>query len=316
MARIVSLLPSATEIVCALGAGDGLVGRSHECDFPPGVERLPVLTRPRFVPDASSREIDRQVRALTREARAQDALGVYAIDIELLQRLRPTHIITQTQCEVCAVSLRDVERAVAHLTGFDTELISLAPNCLADIWDDIRRAAEALAIKARGEALISELQHCIGAVQIADESPRVAVIEWADPLMTAGHWTMELVELAGAIPVAGTPAGPSLSLEMSDLLAADPDVIIIAPCGYDLERTRADADLLHANDEWTSLRAVREGRVALIDGNQFVNRPGPRVVETLEIIAEIVSDGALSFGHKGPHWQPYIVESYSMGGTR
>lgn len=316
MARIVSLLPSATEIVCALGAGDDLVGRSHECDFPPGVERLPALTRPRFVPAASSREIDRQVRALTREARAQDALGVYAIDTELLQHLKPTHITTQTQCEVCAVNLRDVEKAVAQLTGLDTELVSLAPNCLADIWDDIRRTAEALGIQAQGEALIADLQHRIDAVPIAEESPRVAVIEWADPLMTAGHWTMELVELAGAIPVVGTPTGPSLSLDMSELLAADPDVIIIAPCGYDLERTRADADLLHANDEWNSLRAIREGWVALIDGNQFVNRPGPRVVETLEIIAEIVSAGAQSFGHKGPHWQPHIVESYSMGGTR
>lgn len=316
MARIVSLLPSATEIVCALGVGDDLVGRSHECDFPPGVEQLPALTRPRFIPAASSREIDRQVRALTREARAQDALGVYAIDTELLQRLRPTHIITQTQCDVCAVSLRDVEKAVAKLTGFDTQLISLEPNCLDDIWEDIVRAASALGISERGSLLIEELQCRINAVPIVENSPTVAVIEWADPLMTAGHWTMELVELVGAIPVAGTPAGPSLSLELSELLAADPDVIIIAPCGYDLERTRADADLLHANDEWNSLRAVCNGRVALIDGNQFVNRPGPRVVETLEIIAEIVSDGALSFGHKGPHWQPYLVESYSIGGTR
>ncbi|MDE2815501.1 MAG: ABC transporter substrate-binding protein [Chloroflexota bacterium] len=204
MARIVSLLPSATEIVCALGAGDDLVGRSHECDFPPGVERLPALTRPRFFPAASSREIDRQVRALTREARAQDALGVYAIDIELLQRLRPTHIITQTQCEVCAVSLRDVESAVSQLTGLDTKLVPLEPNCLDDIWNDIRRTAQALDISERGEALVAELQKRINEVSVTEEPPRAAVIEWADPLMTAGHWTMELIERAGGIPLIGT----------------------------------------------------------------------------------------------------------------
>ena len=302
MARIVSLLPSATEIICALGAGADLVGRSHECDFPAEVQHLPLLTSPRFIPAASSGEIDRQVRELTREARAEDALGVYAIDLELLQELAPTHIVTQTQCEVCAVSLRDVERAVEQLTDFETRLISLAPNSLADIWDDIQRTADALGISGRGRALVGGLRSRIESLPKAADAPRVAVVEWADPLMTAGHWTMELVERTGAVPVIGAPKGASLHFEMSDLAAADPDVIMIAPCGYDLERTREDAMLLNAREDWRALRAVQRGRVALIDGNQYVNRPGPRVVETLEIIAEILNPD-VDYGHEGVGWE-------------
>ena len=305
MARIVSLLPSATEIVCALGAGNDLVGRSHECDFPPEVQHLPVLTSPRFLPAATSGEIDRRVRELALEARAEDALGVYAIEMDLLEELAPTHIVTQTQCEVCAVSLRDVERAVEQLTGFDTKLIPLAPNSLQDIWDDIQRTAEALGIEERGTTLLAQLQDRIGAVPAATGAPRVAVVEWADPLMTAGHWTMELIELAGGVPVIGAPKGPSLHFDMADLAAANPDVIIIAPCGYDLEKTRVDANLLHGREDWRALRAVQEGRVALIDGNQYVNRPGPRVVETLEIIAEIINRDLEEHQHEGVGWEPF-----------
>ena len=305
MARIVSLLPSATEIVCALGAGDELVGRSHECDYPPEAQHLPVLTRPRFIPDASSAEIDRQVRELTAQARAADALGVYDIDLELLQELQPTHIVTQTQCEVCAVSLRDVERAVMQLTSLDTQLVPLAPNCLDDIWDDIRRTADALGRSESGHALVVDLQRRIDAVPRLREPLRVAVIEWVEPLMTAGHWTMELIDRLRAVPLIGAPKGPSLSFEMGDLASADPDVIVIAPCGYGLDLTRRDADLLAEREDWASLRAVRENRVALIDGNQFVNRPGPRVVETLEILSEILNPNGPSWGHCGSHWQMY-----------
>ena len=305
MSRIVPLLPSATEIVCALGAGEDLVGRSHECDFPAEIQHLPVLTRPRFLPAASSGEIDRQVRELALEARAEDALGVYAIDMDLLEELAPTHIVTQTQCEVCAVSLRDVERAVEKLTGFDTRLIPLAPNSLDDIWDDIQRTAEALGIGVDGRTLVSELQERIDAVPRTSGAPRVAVVEWADPLMTAGHWTMELIERAGGVPLIGAPKGPSLHFEMSELAAADPDFIIIAPCSYDLTRTREDAALLDEREDWRALRAVQQGQVALIDGNQYVNRPGPRVVETLEIIAEIVNPDLAEHRHEGVGWERF-----------
>lgn len=303
MARIVSLLPSATEIVCALGAGGDLVGRSHECDYPPEAQRLPVLTSPRFLAGTSSGAIDRQVRELVLEARAEDAFGVYAIKMDLLQGLSPTHIVTQTQCEVCAVSLRDVERAVELLTGFDTKLIALAPNSLADIWNDIHRTADALGIGGRGRELVADLQRRINEVPATSNAPRVAVVEWADPLMTAGHWTMELIELAGGVPVIGAPGGPSLHFEMSEVSEANPDVIIVAPCGYDPPRTREDAHFLNEREGWGRLCAVRQGRVALIDGNQYVNRPGPRVVETLEIIAEIINPDLGEHRHEGAGWE-------------
>ena len=307
--RIVSLLPSATEIVCALGLRDALVARSHECDFPAGVADLPFCTRPRFeIGDGSSRGIDAAVRALAAEARAADALGVYEIDLDQLRGLEPTHIITQTQCEVCAVSLREVEAAVAALVGFDAEVVPLAPNALADIWDDIRRTGAALGVAGAADDLSALLRERIDAIAERAASlpaPSVAVIEWADPFMTAGHWTMEQVVLAGGRPVIGEPEGPSLRFEWDDLIAADPGAIIISPCGFDLERAWQDAELLAADPRWTALRAVQNGRVAVIDGNQFINRPGPRVAESQEIIAEILHPGAFDFGHRGRDWRPF-----------
>ena len=307
--RIVSLLPSATEIVCALGLRDALVARSHECDFPAGVADLPFCTRPRFeIGDGSSRGIDAAVRSLAAEARAADALGVYEIDLDQLRGLEPTHIITQTQCEVCAVSLREVEAAVAALVGFDAEVVPLAPNALADIWDDIRRTGAALGAAGAADDLSALLRSRIDAIAeraAGLPAPSVAVIEWADPFMTAGHWTMEQVVLAGGRPVIGEPEGPSLRFEWDDLVAADPDAIIVSPCGFDLERAWRDADLLAADPRWTALRAVQNGRVAVIDGNQFINRPGPRVAESQEIIAEILHPGAFDFGHRGRDWRPF-----------
>ena len=307
--RIVSLLPSATEIVCALGLRDALAARSHECDFPAVVADLPFCTRPRFeIGDGSSRGIDAAVRSLAAEARAADALGVYEIDLDQLHDLEPTHIITQTQCEVCAVSLREVEAAVAALVNFDTRIVSLAPNTLADIWDDIRRTGAALGVAGAAADLTASLRSRIEAIaeRAADlPAPTVAVVEWVDPFMTAGHWTMEQVTLAGGRPVIGEPKGPSLRFEWDDLIAADPDAIIVSPCGFALERAWQDAELLAADSRWTALRAVQSGRVAVIDGNQFINRPGPRVAESQEIIAEILHPDAFDFGHRGRDWRPF-----------
>lgn len=287
MPRIVSLISSATEIVHALGQLSNQVGRSHECDFPPEVAALPVCTRPTIDIHADSREIDRQVKN-----RVQTALSVYEVFDEVLERLQPTHIITQTQCEVCAVSLRDVERSVAARLASRPKIVTLNPNALADVWDDIRRVARALEIAAHGEEVIASLQARMCAIsekaRSAPNRPRVACIEWIEPLMAAGNWTPELIEMAGGVNLFGEPGRHSPWMSWDDLLDRDPDVILVAPCGFDLARTEQEMHWLTARREWSVMRAVLDHRVYLADGNQYFNRPGPRLLETLQILAEIL----------------------------
>jgi len=284
MPRIVSLIASATEIVDALGQFDNLVGRSHECDYPEGVKALPVCTRPRVPVNGSSREIDR----LVKEA-ARTSVSIYDVFEAMIERLEPTHIVTQIHCEVCAVSLRDVERAIARGMKSRPQIVSLQPNSLADIWDDFRRVACALGMPERGEEVVSALEARIGALASGREPrPRVSCIEWIEPLMAAGNWTPELISLAGGINLFGEAGKHSPWMTWEQLAAADPDVIVIAPCGFDLERTAQEMYWLTDRPGWRGLRAVRTGRVYLADGNQYFNRPGPRVVETLEILTGIL----------------------------
>jgi iron complex transport system substrate-binding protein len=285
--RIVSLISSATEIVHALGQTPNQVGRSHECDFPPEVAAQPSCTKPTIDIHADSREIDRAVKD-----RVRNALSVYEVFDEVLERLQPTHIITQTQCEVCAVSLRDVERSVAARLASRPKIVSLTPNSLADVWDDIRRVAGALGIAEHGESVVASLQGRMCAIsdraRRAAARPRVACIEWQEPLMAVGNWMPQLVEMAGGINLLGEPDKHSGYLQWTELLVADPDVIVISPCGFDLERTKQQMYWLTERPEWPRLRAVQDGRVYLADGNQYFNRPGPRLVETLQILAEIL----------------------------
>ncbi len=300
--RIVSLIASATEIVCALGFEDSLVGRSHECDYPPGVARLPVCTRPRIDVHAASGEIDRQIKAMVR-----GALSIYQVDEQLLQDLEPDVIVTQSQCEVCAVSLRDVERAVCAWVRKCPRIVSLQPDALADVYHDIEQVALALDAYERGTELIVRMQERIAAVAAragsVPERPGAACIEWVEPLMAAGNWVPELVELAGGVNLFGQAGKHSPWLTWEQLRAADPDVIVLMPCGFDLARTRQDLPLLQAKDGWAELRAVRSGRVFVTDGNQYFNRPGPRLVESLEILAEALHPGVFAFGHEGTGWQ-------------
>ena len=287
MPRIVSLISSATEIIHALGQTPNQVGRSHECDFPPEVAALPVCTKPTIDIHADSREIDRVVKD-----RVRNALSVYDVFDVVLERLQPTHIITQTQCEVCAVSLRDVERSVASRLASRPKIISLTPNSLADVWDDFRRVADALEIVDHGESVVASLQGRMGAISEracrASARPRVACIEWQEPLMAAGNWMPQLIELAGGMNLLGEPGKHSGYLQWTELVTADPEVIVISPCGFDLARTQQQMYWLTERPEWRTLRAVRGGRVYLADGNQYFNRPGPRLVETLRVLAEIV----------------------------
>jgi iron complex transport system substrate-binding protein len=301
--RIVSLIASATEIVCALGFEDALVGRSHECDFPESVKRLPVLTAPKLDVSAPSREIDARVKSLV-----EDALSVYRVDAEKLRALAPDVIVTQTQCEVCAVSERDVVAALEGWTGARPVVVSCLPNALADVWEDMARVAAALGAPERGRELARRSRERMDAVaaRVRDEPrARVACIEWIDPLMSAGNWVPELCELARAECLFGEAGKHSPWMTIEELAAKDPDAIAVLPCGFDIERTRREMPALVGRPEWPRLRAVREGRVFLCDGNQYFNRPGPRLVESLEILAEVLHPRVVHFGREGEGWVRY-----------
>ncbi|HJQ39826.1 MAG TPA: cobalamin-binding protein [Thermoanaerobaculia bacterium] len=289
MTRIVSLLPSATEIVCALGYESALVGRSHECDFPRGIERLPVCTESKVRGAVTSEEIHARVDEILRHD-----LSVYRVDAELLRELAPTHIVTQVQCEVCAVSLRDVEAAITDWSGLAPRIVPLNPQTLDDVFEDIRRTAAAIGTSA--EPLITRMQLSMDAcVANVAKKPRVATIEWLSPLMTAGNWMPELIEMAGGINLFGERGKHSPWLEWDALVNADPDVVLILPCGFGIAEIERD---FHG---WPELRAG----VFLLDGNQYFNRPGPRLVESLQILAEVLHPERFSFGFEGKAWKQW-----------
>jgi iron complex transport system substrate-binding protein len=300
--RIVSLLPSATEIVCALGFEHALVGRSHECDFPPAVSHLPSLTTPKFNPEGSSAEVNRRVLTILR-----DALAVYRVDADRLRELQPDVIVTQSQCDVCAVSMRDVEDAVAQWVGIRPTIVSLAPYALADIFADIERVATALAVTDRGSEVTRRLRSRMDAIATEARAlasvPRIAIIEWIDPLMAAGNWMPELVAMAAGGNLFGCAGEHSPWMKFDELTAADPEVILFSPCGFNMDRTLNELPALTGNPEWPRLQAVRQRKVFVADGNQYFNRPGPRIAESLEILAEILHPERFSFGHEGHGWR-------------
>ena len=302
--RIVSLIPSATEIVAGLGFEDRLVGRSHECDTPEGIAELPALTAPKFDVNGSSGQIDDRVRDLV-----QRGLSVYQVDAATLEGLNPDLIVTQDQCEVCAASLSEIEAALGTTTGLDVDVVSLKPLDLADALVDMQRVADAIGEPSAGERLVgalrARLDEIAASAKDASYHPRIALIEWVDPLMAAGNWMPELARLAGAEPVLGEAGAHSPWIEWDDVRAADADIIAVMPCGYGIERTLGEMDLLTAQPGWSDLRAVRDGRVFVIDGNHYFNRPGPRLVESCEILAEICHPGRFDFGHGGRGWVPF-----------
>ena len=295
--RVVSLLASATEMIAELGFLDWLVGRSHECDYPPEVRVLPVVSRVQIDVDTDSAGIDAQIRQLAQtgvgpEDAALRALSIYAIDVAQLQALRPDVIFTQTQCEVCAVSERDVRRAVEQLTGLQPRVVSLTPHRLSDVWEDVLRVGEALGRRERAEVLVEgyrrRLSHLSELTAGFGARPRVTVLEWLDPLMAAGNWTPELVAYAGGENVFGEIGQHSPWLSWDELRAADTDVLVLSPCGFTLERTMVDVAILRAHPLWRSLRAVRNGHVYAIDGNAYLNRSGPRLVESAELLGRVL----------------------------
>lgn len=295
--RIISLLASATEMINALGCLNQLVGRSHECDYPPQIQSLPIVSKVQIEVDTSSAEIDAQIKQLARREDlepngALKALSIYAIDVEQLQTLRPDVIFTQTQCEVCAVSERDVMEAVKQLTGLQPRIVSLSPHQLSDVWEDLLRVGKALGREEQAQALIEGYQQRLNNLQTQvgafGKHPTVAMLEWLDPLMSAGNWIPELVEIAGGQASFGERGQHSPWLTWEELQAADPEVLILSPCGFTLERLQVDLPLLRQHPAWKTLQAVQNGRVYAIDGNQYLNRSGPRLVESAELLASAI----------------------------
>lgn len=300
--RIVSLIPSGTEILAALGLTDMIVGRSHECDYPKEIQDRPVCTQAKLNSDAPSGEINDKVNNLL-----QSALSIYQIKTDVLEQLQPTHIITQDQCDVCAVSLADVEKAVATLTNSSPQIISLQPNILKDVWADIERVGTILGVDSVKVLENLEARVKIVATKVQGlsltEIPKVACIEWIDPLMVAANWIPELVNLAGGQSLFSSTGQASSQLQWEALINSNPSLIIFMPCGFDLNRTRQEAELLTKNPEWQKLHAAQIGRVYITDGNAYFNRPGPRLADSLEILAEILHPEIFEYGYKGVGWE-------------
>ena len=282
--RIVSLLPSATEIICALGLEDALVGVTHECDYPPSVRRLPKVTNTLIPHDASSGTID----ALVRD-RLATGNALYTLDLPVLERLRPDLLVTQALCDVCAVAEVEVQAAACSLPG-QPRVVNLEPETLEEVFESIAMVGEAVGREAQARDVIGTLRARVRAVadrvEGSGERPRVVVLEWLDPLFTCGHWTPELVSMAGGTEVVARGGERSRTMTLDELLAAAPDVLVVACCGFDVERTLLDMPAFMALPGVSGLPAVRTGRVHVIDGNAYLSRPGPRLVDSLEILAE------------------------------
>jgi iron complex transport system substrate-binding protein len=284
--RVVSLLPAATEIVAALGCLDALLGVSHECDHPPEVRTLPRVTHCEIHGGAlASGEADRWVT----ETLARTGT-LYRLDEDLVRRLRPDVILTQRLCDVCAVSFGSVAAFAATLPG-PPAVVSLEPSSLEDVLGDVRRVAAALGVPERGTAVIAGLRARIEAVRTRTRTvarPRCVVLEWVEPPFRSGHWTPELVEIAGGQEPLGRPGEDAARVPWHAVVAARPDVLVLACCGYDVARTRADLPLLVRREGWHGLPAVRAGQVWLVDGSAYFSRPGPRIVDSLELLAGIL----------------------------
>jgi len=318
--RIISLLPAATEIVAALGLRRALVGRSHECDEPADVATLPALTAPRIDASASSRQIHDQVERTMGDAAGVAAL--YALDSDALARLEPDLILTQAACAVCAVAAADVRAAVAR-SGAATRVLELSPSTLNDVYADILAVGAATSTLARARELVARLRARVrsvtcrvraggdhpggrvgrpsrspGTAQLpASETlaPRVVIVEWLDPPMAAGNWVPELVALAGGRDVLGASGSHSHWITWDDVIAADPDVVVLAPCGFTVDRIVAEAQTPAIRNRLKMLRAFRTGRVWALDGHHLLNRPGPRLIDSLEVLVEILHPGLFSF---------------------
>lgn len=282
--RIISLVPNGTEVLFAVGAGDLVVGVSHECDFPAEARQRPVLTGSALRPGMTAAEIDAAV-----STQVGSGESLYTLDEARIAELEPDLIVTQQLCPVCAVSTAQVDGAIRPLPRCP-DLLSLDPKRLGDVFDDIRRVGEATGHSQEAEALVQNLEGRLDAVRRAVAGrprPRVLALEWFDPPFAGGHWVPEMIEIAGGVDAVASPGDSSRRMTWDEVAAADPDLIVGMPCGYDEAGARTQMEAMAAHPEWRALRAVREGRVHAVDANGCFSRPGPRLVDGIERLAAI-----------------------------
>ena len=300
--RIASLLPSATEIVCSLGFAKQLVARSHECDYPASAQDAAICTRSKINPAASSREIDDQVKKLSTAS-----ISLFDVDMDLLRKLNPDLILTQAQCDVCAVSEKEIEAMLGDWGGKRPEIVSLTPTRFPHLWDNIKTVADAIGARSQCKELLDDLKNkCVDLIErssSATRKPRVLCLEWLDPLMSGGNWIPDMVGMAGGENLMAEAGKHSDWITMEDVSTANPNVIILLPCGFDLQRTITEVKVLESQPGWNKLKAVKKKRVFATDGSAFFNRPGPRLVDSLEILGEIFYPGVIDYGHANKHWR-------------
>ena len=296
--KIISLISSATEIVCKLGCSESLVGISHECDYPENILDLPVCSEPRLDINGTSLEVDNQVKSLLRKA-----LSIYDLNESLISELKPDIIITQSQCNVCAVSLNDVQNALNKNLGINPTIISLEPKNLSDIFRDIKYLASKLNKDYIAAKIINSFEKEIVKLKSSKvKKNTVACIEWIDPLMFAGNWVPEIVEIVGGKDLFGLKGEHSTWSKYEELFVKNPDKIIFMPCGYNIEKTKSEIKKICKMKEWYELKAVKSDSVYIADGSQYFNRPGPRLLDSIKIMDEILNN-KVPKNYIGRGWQ-------------
>ncbi|MDC3071493.1 cobalamin-binding protein [Candidatus Pelagibacter sp.] len=300
--KIVTLIPSATEIVTFLGQKKSIIGRSHECDFPEDLSKIVKLTEPKINVEGTSGEIHKQIEVIL-----EKSLSVYKVHVEELKRLNPDFIVTQSHCEVCAVSFSEVENIAKEHLGKNTEIISLQPNKIQEVFDDIRRVAKSLNVDDyHNNKLINKLEIRLDNIKKKTQKiikPKILCVEWIDPLMAAGNWIPEMINIAGGEDIFGKIGVDSHWIKFEDIQNQDPDFIVFIPCGFNLDKTIDEVKkLLNKNNDWKKLKAFKNKNLYVTDGNQYFNRPGPRLIDSVEILAEIFHSNIFNFGYKNKGW--------------
>ena len=298
--RIVSLLPSATEIICELGFESQLVGRSHECNIPSSVQNLPPITDSSIKNTGKSSEINTNVQSLI-----QNGLSIFSVNTETLSEIDPDIIFTQDHCDVCAVPLSDVKQAVQISCKEDVEVISISPTNLLEIFQSFLKIGKALGAEEKSKELVDELKVRLDIIRktvIGEPVKRVVTIEWIDPLMTGGNWIPEIIEVAGGEYVLSEPGKHSPWIKWTSIVDEDPDSILIMPCGYSIDQTIQEIQILTKKENWSNLKAVQNEEIYILDGNRYFNRPGPSIYESTRILGEVLHPNLFKPIHQSDGW--------------